>query len=326
MKFYFSQISRLFELIANGKVKALLLYGPDKGYIDKICRYLVKNRGMLQTSIEYSDLNISSLGVLLNSPNFFGQKELIKVRGVGNSIDKNLKAILIGEYINFPVFIGEDITSSSSFRKFFETEESLAALACYHDDEAKIEKIVLNKLEKCNKIINKEALIYLKTHLKGDHELISNEINKLTYFAHDKYEITLNDIREVLSSEIMANGSDLAMYFSKKDYINFLEELNILKKQNINEVLIIRALIRHYLNLYIVLSKVKNGERLDLAIKSLSPPIFYQYINDFTKIASTISLDECLNTLKILQQAEIDYKLNPAGFDLLQKILENIPL
>ncbi|HJD67275.1 MAG TPA: DNA polymerase III subunit delta [Rickettsia endosymbiont of Bembidion lapponicum] len=323
MKFYFSQINRLFELIASGKVKALLLYGPDKGYIDKICRHLVKKFNMLQTSIEYSDLNISSLEILLNSPNFFNQKELIRIKGVGNSIDKNLKVILNDNYINFPVFIGEDITSSSSFRKFFETEESLASLACYHDDEAKIEKIVLEKLAKCNKIIDREALIYLKNHLKGDHELVSNEINKLIYFVHDKQEVTLNDIREVLSSEIIANGSDLAMYFSQKNYVSFLKELDILKKQNINEVLMIRALIRHYLNLYIVLSKVKNGERVDSAIKSLSPPIFYQYINDFTKIANSLSLAECLKTLRILQQAEVDYKLNPAGFDLLQKLLNN---
>jgi len=322
MKFYFSQIKRLFELITTGKVKALLLYGPDKGYIEKICKHLVKNLNMLQTSIEYTDLNISSLEILLNSANFFSQKELIKVRGVGNSIDKNLKTILSSDYINFPVFIGEEITSSSSFRKFFETEEYLAVVACYHDDEAKIERIILDKVERTNKIISKEAITYLKAHLKGDHDLVCSEINKLIYFVHDRKEITLNDVLEVISSEITANGSDLAMYFSKKDYSSFMREFDILKKQNINEVLIIRALIRHYLNLYIVLLKVKNGERLELAIKSLSPPIFYQYINDFTKVASSLSLSECLETLKILQQAEVDYKLNSASFDLFQNILQ----
>lgn len=320
MKFYFSQINRLFELIANGKIKALLLYGPDKGYIDKICQHMVKKFNMLQTSIEFNELNVSSLEMLLNSRNFFNQKELVKVRGVGNSIDKNLKLVLNNDYIHFPVFIGEEITSSSSFRKFFESEKFLAALACYHDDEEKIEKIILARLAKYDKNINKEALIYLKTHLKGDHELVSNELNKLIYFVHYKQQITLNDIKEVISDEITANGNELAIYFSKKDFIKFLEEFNILKKQNINEVLIIRALIRHYLNLYVVLLRVKSGERLDLAIKSLSPAIFYQYISDFTKIAGNLSLDECLRTLKMLQQAEIDYKLNPAGFDLLQSI------
>ena len=143
----------------------------------------------------------------------------------------------------------------------------------------------------------------------------------MIYFVHDRREITLNDVLKVISSEITAHGSDLAMYFSKKDYSNFLQELDILKKQNINEVLISRALIRHYLNLYIVLSKIKNGESLELAIKSLSPPIFYQYINDFTKIANSLSLTDCLPTLKLLQRAEVDYKLNPAGFDLFQSIL-----
>ncbi|AAU03663.1 DNA polymerase III subunit delta [Rickettsia typhi] len=321
MKFYFSQIGKLFELIAAGKIKALLLYGPDKGYIEKICTRLVKNLNMLLSSIEYEDLNILSFEILLNSHNFFGQKELIKIRSIGNSLDKNLKTILSSDYINFPVFIGEDMNSSGSVKKFFETEEYLAAVACYHDDEAKIERIILAKLAKTNKVISKEAITYLKTHLKGDHALICSEINKLIYFVHDVHEITLNHVLEVISSEITANGSNLAIYFSKKDYSNFLQELDILKKQNINEVLIIRALIRHYLNLYIVLSKVKNGECLELAIKSLSPPIFYHNINDFINIAHALSLTECLKTLKLLQQAEVDYKLNPASFDLFQSIL-----
>lgn len=38
MKFYLSQIIKLFDKIGNGQIKALLLYGPDKGYIDKVCR------------------------------------------------------------------------------------------------------------------------------------------------------------------------------------------------------------------------------------------------------------------------------------------------
>ncbi|MFY9589759.1 DNA polymerase III subunit delta [Rickettsia endosymbiont of Halotydeus destructor] len=320
MKLYLSQVNQLLELVQIGKIKAILLYGPDKGYINKICKALVKKFSMVQTSMEYTNLNVASLEMLLNSRNFFGQKELVKIRSVTNSIDKNLKIMLNGDYFHLPVFIGDEIASSSSIKKFFETEQQLAAIACYHDDEQKIEKLILNELNKAAKTIKREALIYLKTHLRGDHGLICNEITKLVNFAFDKQEITLEDVKAVISSEIMANGNDLAIYFAKKDYEKFLHELAILKKQNINEVLIIRALIRYYLNLYIVLSKVANGEKLDLAIKSLSPPIFYQYINDFKQTANQINLHGCLNTLAKLQQAEVDFKLRPASFDLYQQI------
>ncbi|MCC8369026.1 MAG: DNA polymerase III subunit delta [Rickettsia endosymbiont of Oxypoda opaca] len=320
MKLYISQTNQLFELILTGKIKAILLYGPDKGYIDKICKLLIKKFAMLQTSMEYTNLNVSSLETLLNSRNFFGQKELIKIRSVTNSIDKSLKTVLTGDYFHLPVFIGDEIAASSTIKKFFETEEQLAAIACYHDNEQKIEKLILNEFNKAAKTIRGEALIYLKTHLKGDHGLICNEIDKLINFAFDKQEITLQDVKAVISDEIMANGTDLAIYFAKKDYDNFLHEFTILKKQNINEVLMIRALIRYYLNLYIVLSKVANGEKLDLAIKSLSPPIFYQYINDFKQAVNQVSLQDCIKTLAALQQAEVDFKLRPAGFDLYQQI------
>ncbi|WP_341756406.1 MULTISPECIES: DNA polymerase III subunit delta [unclassified Candidatus Tisiphia] len=320
MKFYLSQIIQLLDKIDNRQIKALLLYGPDKGYIDKVCKTLLKKFDLLKTSIEYSDVKSQALDTLVNTQNFFMQKQLILVRSVGESIDKSLKLALSKDSLHFLVFIADELSTASSIRKFFETETYLASLACYHDDEQKVTKIILHKCNIVGKVIRQDAMDYLISCLKGDHQTIVSKIDKLINFTFDKEQITLDNARQVVSDDFMGNGDNLCAYFSSRDTDNFLQEFNKLKQQNINEVLIIRALIRYYLNLYTVLSKLETGVAIDMAIKSLSPPIFYKYVPNFKKAVNKLKLDDCITTLKHLQQAEIDYKLNPAGFDIYQQI------
>ncbi|WP_341753763.1 DNA polymerase III subunit delta [Candidatus Tisiphia endosymbiont of Dioctria rufipes] len=320
MKLYLSQIIQLLDKVENGQIKALLLYGPDKGYIDKVCKTLVKKFDLLKTSIEYSEIKNRSLETLVNTQNFFMQKQLIIVRSVGESIDKSLKLALGKDSLHFLVFIADELSAASSIRKFFETETYLASLACYHDDEHKITKIILQKCNSVGKVISEDTVNYLTARLKGDHQTLVNEINKLIYFTFDKDQITLDDALAVVSDDFTGNGDNLCVYFSSGNLDNFLQEFTKLKQQNINEVLIIRALIRYYLNLYTVLNKLAMGVNIDMAIKSLSPPIFYKYVPSFKQALNKVNLENCIKTLKHLEQAEIDYKLNPAGFDIYQQV------
>ncbi len=320
MKFYLSRMAQLLDMIGNGSVKALLLYGPDKGYIDKVCKTLIKKFNLLKTSIDYQDIKSQPFEILLNTHNFFMQKQLIKVRSVGESIDKSLKLVLGKDLLHLIVFIADELPTSSSIRKFFETENHLASLACYYDDEEKITKIILHKCSNIGKIVTEDAVKYLVAHLKGDHQTIINELDKLIYYTFDKDNINLHDVQKVVSSDFIANSDNLCVYFALKKTEAFLQEFIELKQQNINEVLIIKALIRYYLNLYIALNKLLIGANINEIIKSLSPPIFYKYEQSFKEVVSKVTLDDCVKTLKYLQQAEIDYKLNPAGFDLYQQI------
>lgn len=326
MKFYLSQILALFEQIESQHIKALLLYGPDKGYIDKITNTLIKKFNLLKTSIEYSELKNSSLKILANTQNFFMQKQLIKVRSVGESIDKLVKLALASELGHFVVFIADELSAHAPIRKFFETENHLACLACYHDGEQKIAKIILQKFAKAGKNIDEEAVRYLTGILTGDHQFILNEIDKLIYFTIEKEQVTLEDARAVIIPALIGNGDTLCIYFALNNLAAFLQEFIKLKQQNINEVLMIRALIRYYVILYTLLNKIADKMNIEEAIKSLSPPIFYQNIPSLKQVINKINIVECTRILKCLQQAEVDYKLNPAGFDIYNQVYKQCNL
>lgn len=320
MKFYTSQLTQLIDAIAKGKIRSLLLYGPDKGYISFICRSIIQKMNLLHSSISYNDINESKLETLLNSRNFFAQREFIKITTVTNSINTALKSLLANEFLHFAAFIADELPSNSGIRNFFESQEFCASVACYPDDQQNIAKIIHAKFAAVDKRLDDDALYYLKSALKGDYQLICNELEKLLLYAYDKDTLTIDDIKLVINIDLIANGDDLCTYFAQKDTQAFLIEIERLMAQGINMVLIIRALIRYYMNLYIVVSKIDEKENIDTAIKNLSPPIFFKRVADFKKVAFHIQRTEIVAVIAKLYQAEINFKLDPKSFDLLRII------
>lgn len=320
MKFYSSQVNVVYDKIAKGQINSILLYGPDKGYISNICQTIVKDLNLIVTSLPYSNITASSLNLLLNSTNFFNKREFIKITEVKTTISSEIQKLLLEPFNNFIAFIADELPSGCTIRSFFETKPSLASIACYNDDEQGIIKIIKKKCTSANKIIEKDALVYLTSSLKGDFQLINNELDKLISYVCDKNTITLEDVTLVIVNDLIASGDDLCIFFAEKDIDKMLHELEKLQTQGINIVLVIRAVIRYYLNLYIVLSKMQEGCSIDSAIGTLSPPVFFKKVPSFKKIANSIRINDVVNVLHKLQQAEVKFKLEPKGFDFLMML------
>ena len=320
MKFYPSQISELIKKIKSNTIKGLLLYGPDRGYINEICELIIKEFDFLSHSMSSASLSAQELEITLNSKNFFSKKESVKLSPPPSPFSQSIKLTLKTDFLNFIVIIGEEITASSDLRKFFENENRLASLACYHDDEQAIVKLLLKKIQEENKTVTNEALDFLKMHLKGDHGSVINEINKLLYFTNDKAQITIDDAVKVVSKEAISSFDELSNAFAFKDLEVFLNELAKLKRQNNNEVIIIRSLLRYFLNLYIVLQRNTQAIDIRTAVKSLYPPVFFKYEANFIAAAKKFRASEVVNIILILQEAEVEFKLNPHGFDFVQQI------
>lgn len=317
MKFYTSKLSELIKEIKNGNFKALLIHGENQGFATTAIEQISKTLNLIVTTFNSKELTPAKLQLVANNQNFFKQKELIKITGTTSALSKDMRELLSNnQFYHFICFVGSDPLPANGIRKFFEEHSKLASLGCYYDNEQTIAKIILQQCNNRQKNIEEDALFYLKSHLKGDHQIIKSELEKLFYFTHDKSAITKEDILQTLSQELLANGDKMCIFFGKKEPARFLKEIKKLQDQNKNEVLIIRALIRYYLNIYTITLKLEDGENLDHAIKTLSPPIFFKYIDEFKQIVRKYSSNDALRCLKALQDAEISYKTNPKCFDL----------
>ena len=323
MKFFSNDLVKLGVLIEQNKIKSILFYGPNQGYISTAVEHITKKINGTVSSYSSKDLTAENLSLKANCRNFFGTREIIKISRVGGTINAQLKSFFDfydGENV-ICLTSEESLPTNSSLRKFFESSSSCAVIACYYDDEQAIAQIILQQCKKRNKNIDQEALSYLKTHLRGDHQIIKSELIKLFYYTHDQEIITIQDVLSSLSNDLIASGDDMCLFFAQKNYYKFVQEIQKLKQQNINEVLMIRALIRYCINILYISLKMEEGGSLENSLKALFPGMFYKQANGLKQIAGIYNSVEALRIIALLQNAEIEYKKNATSFDLFSLLI-----
>ncbi len=311
----------LLSRCKSGQSSAILLYGPDKGLISYTCTEISKLSGKEIKSISYKDAENKGLDIILNNASLFNKGEIIKITDVPQTIDNSFKALLLGKIHNFPILIADELSPSSSLRKFFEAEESLASFGCYAADEKATALLIRQTIAESSKKITSDAVAYLAMHLAGDRFLIMSELGKLLLYTHDKDNIELSDVSEIISRSLMTSPDKLCISFAKGNAGQYFIELEKLLAENISPVWIIRALIRYYINLYIAVSLKDRGESLESAIQSIKPPIFFKYVQDFRQIVSISETKGIINVLKNLEMAEIECKSSGASADKICHLL-----
>lgn len=317
MKFFSTSLPEIINKIQQKQIKALLLHGVNNGLAQTIIKQIVKKLDLTISEIEFKEITLDRLNLLANSTNFFKQKEMIKITNCKNILTKDLQQGLEeSDFENFICFVSQDSLPPSGMRKFFENSKYLASIGCYYENEGVISKIILQQCKKNQKDIDQEALLYLQSYLKGDNQMIKSELEKIFNFTHDKATITRHDIELVTSPDALANGDEMSIYFAQKKPDKFLKEVEKLKLQGVNEVLMIRALARYYMNIYLTTARVENGEHIDVAIKKLAPPIFFKYVSSFKKIVMQLSSKRAIAAVRFIQEAEIEFKQNYNNFDL----------
>jgi DNA polymerase III subunit delta len=306
MKFYANNFDQVIQKIASGQINSILFFGPDNGVIsDLISQLTIK---LSSPTRLISDDELSDYSSALNNISFFSSKEIIKFDVKSIKLDQSLKAVLTKSNHNFPIFIASELEPSNSYRKFFESENNLAAIACYADDETAVRRIISSNLSQNKMRISPDALDFLCKNLHGNRNLIKSEIDKLISYKGINTQINLNDCENIICQSLEANPDYLCINFANKNAESYLKELDLLLKNEISVVWIIRALSRFYMNLAHAKLMEKDGVAIDQALNSLKPKIFYKNVQDFKKIVRSISLIEIQNVLEALTQAEVNFK------------------
>lgn len=308
MKLYATALPQLIANIKTSKVNAALFYGPDKGLISHCLKSISKELGFDARSIGYKEAQNMGLDVLLNNATLFGGKELITITDMPASIDAGFKKLILGGTHHIPLLVADELTPSSSLRKLFESEDTLAAMSCYPDDENNIRRLITAAITKEGKTIETEAMRYLAYHLSGDRYLIMSEVEKLLLFTHDQKMISLDDVRLCISAGTASSPDILCTSFANGKARGYFAESAKLLGENTSVVWIIRALIRYYINLYIVANLKESGSSLEEAMRVLKPPIFFKYVDDFKSASAKHSKAKILGVLGLLQKAEVESK------------------
>lgn len=304
------------EFLSRGhkKFKAVLLCGNNTGLIREHCNELCKQfDNVVKMNGSEVVKNFSRLTNEIDALPLLGTNKIIIIDDATNALFKPFQALISKAALSEDVFIvlcGEQILSKDSLRKFFEVDTHLAVLPCYSFEMLDV-KFIINSACKEGKLAltDSEALDYLSANLVGDAGFVKNEIDKLVQiFSTDRLPLSKSDIQSILSSSLDAELDRYVFYMFEKKFAQAELEIAKLEEAGIKAPMLIRCVLRYYIQLHLVHAHVASGASLEAAIARIQPPIFFKHVPAFTAAFKTFSSDQILNKIEKLVQLEITMK------------------
>ena len=190
----------------DGRLKAVLLYGPDSGGVHDLALKLVK----AHSGDAADPFNVARLDdqELLRDParladeagafSFTGGRRTVWVSAAGAGFLKALETLPAAERHATLVVAGAGpLQKGSSLRTRFETEENYAIAPCYEDDDEALNRLIDEELKAARLTIAPEARDRLLTRLGADRGLSRGEVRKLALYALGRGQVTLEDVDAV---------------------------------------------------------------------------------------------------------------------------------
>lgn len=320
----------------DSNIKAVLIYGPDAGLVSErannLAKKIVKDLSdpFLVSDIEFNNIkdDTAKLADEINSISMIGGRKLIRVRDAENSIPKTLGDSLSDiKSNNFTIFTAGDLPSSSSMRKFFESEKNVAALPCYKDDGGTIRQVVSTKLREIGMNIEPAALDLLCNNFSGDRLVILSEVEKLIIYMGDEKTVRYEDALLCVADSSELSLDQICNAAASRD----AKQINIAMQKaladDVQPIAIIRSTINYFTKLYNVKAKVENGMMESQALSALRPPVFFKQLPVMQKHLSMWNCKSLARILSALNDLENDCKTtgNPAEI-LTMRFFAIIPL
>jgi DNA polymerase-3 subunit delta len=186
----------------------ILLYGPDAGLVRERAEALLAsavddpNDPFSLVRLDGDELSAEPSRLVdeaLTIP-LFGGRRAIRVRAGSRNFAGGIDALAETPLTDCRVVIeAGELRAESPLRKACERAKTAVAIACYPDTERDLAKLIDEELKLSNLRIAPDARAVLMTLLGGDRQASRNELRKLTLYAHDKGEVTLDDVMAVVA-------------------------------------------------------------------------------------------------------------------------------
>lgn len=285
MKIPFRDIES-FVQAPQQNMRAILVYGPDQGLISERAKII-----SLSVTPDLNDpFNVASLTneILAEDParltdeanaiSMMGGKRLIKIQGADDKITPALKTYLENPNENALIVIQSGgLSPRSSLRKLCESAKNAAALPCYIEDERSLPRTIQAILKENNKSAERDTIGWLAINISGDRQKLRAELEKLCiYKDQDTSPITLQEAQACCGEGGSLSLDDLTYSVISKKKDKAMDTYNQLLADGMSYIAMLRSLQNHLKKLHITRARMSEGQSIEAAMKSLSPPIFFK--------------------------------------------------
>lgn len=179
------------------------------------------------------------------------------------------------------------------------------AVIFYHQNPDQVSQWISKQIAKNNKRIGRQAAYYLQEITGSDLLSLNNEIEKLSLYADDREDISIEDI-DLLSGNRISDIFDLTRALGKNDSLNALKILDDMLKRKEEPTIIIGMLARRYRQFLQAYDLLRQKRTPDEIMNILKINKFYD--KTFIIDARTFTYHELLQSFSYLHQADFEIK------------------
>ncbi len=298
-----------FETIE--KFRLFLFYGENHG---------LKKDFKEQLKLQFKDEEILNLfqdeilkdqDILLKeikNRSLFESKKIIIVNQVNDKIFD-----LVGEFSNIlqdeRVFLFSDLLDKKSkIRNFFEKSKIYGSVACYHDNEISLKKIITKSLSEYQGLTN-QVLNLILQNAGLDRDKVKNEIEKIISYFRDK-KIDLNKLDALLNVKTNDDFNLLKDEAIKGNRVTTNRLLADTIFEVENNIYYLNSINQRINKLNEIVNMKVNGLNDEVAITNLKPPVFWKDKPILIEQLKKWNKGKILTALKKTYKTELAIKSN----------------
>jgi DNA polymerase-3 subunit delta len=307
-----AQIEPVLRKIPAG-LRAILVYGPDKGLVNERARRLAGNfvadsgDPFAKVRIRFDDIRADPGRIAdeVTSVALFGGARAVWITPEGADITNTLSGLedKIGEDV-LVIVEGGDLKPTSGLRKLFEKSTAWAALPCYADTGRDLAAMVDEQLAAANIRIDQDARTLLLSSLGGDRQATRMELDKVCLYAGEGGTLTLEDVAGLVGDVSALDLDQLVDAVGLGDLTGLDTILRRLYAAGQQPVSIVSAAIRHFLALHAMGCEVRAGSGIRSVVEGARPPIFFRRRDRIARQLESWTLDRLEIALDRLHEAE----------------------
>jgi DNA polymerase III subunit delta len=206
----------------------------------------------------------------------FGGPKIVRTTASRRVTAQSLGPLVEGGLTGRLVVEAANLKPDDALRALFEKSPKAAAIACYADSAADLDRLVRDVLGAAGQSIQPDARQLLLARLGADRALSRAEVEKLSLFATGRPTIELADVEAVVGDASEQTTDRIIESAAAGRAGAAVTEFDRAIAAGENAQVIISAVQRHFHRLHRVRTAIDGGRSFDDATRTLRPPLFFK--------------------------------------------------
>ena len=311
-------------------IRGVVIYGSNEGMISTISQQFIKciSQDIYDAfNVSYLDMesinsDIGNLYAEFNAQSLMGGRRVVVIKDASQQLAKPLKEMLDNSSSDtLLVITSSSLKTKDSLAVWAKDTSYIYCISCYDDRDEDISQFANKFIAKNGFNIDNIAFQILCSRLSNDRRISLNELEKLITYMGNKKEITVEDIKTVISDTSASSQEDLNYHIASGYVERAISSYNRLIFEGEAPVTIIRAVNYHFIKLLGCVAEMEKGNSAEKVVDSLRPIVMFFRKKSLINQLRIWNKSRIMNAITLLYQTERDCKTTNLRQNKLQALL-----